>query len=125
LFQRLAAFTQDTAAAASNFTANKDISIAEIGVTEGGIQVYRDTFAGGDYCLLGYKGARSFDSGVMYCPHIPIQLWRQAGQGDNTPRIGVRTRYGVMNNMFGAGNYYQFIKLASLDFGGHAGTYTV
>ena len=124
LFQRLQSFQGDTAKAGTVNTAG-DLSVSEMGVTEGGIQVYRDTFAGGDYCLLGYKGGRTSDSGVMYCPYVPVTLWESTGQGDDTPRIGVRTRYGVMNNMFGAGNYYHFIKLANLGFGNNKGTYTV
>lgn len=91
------------------------VGVAKVGtLRQSGIKLFRDTFAGGNYILLGYKGANPYDSGVVYCPYIPVQLMRSIGQNDFTPRLGARTRYGVLNNVFGADLYYHFIKIDSL-----------
>ena len=113
LIERLQTFTFDQAG--GNKVDTNSVGVAKVGtLRNGAITLWRDTFAGGDYMLLGYKGANQYDSGIIYCPYIPLQLLRAVGPQDFTPRIGVRTRYGLLNHLFGANNYYSFIKVEGL-----------
>jgi hypothetical protein len=113
LIERLQTFTFDQAG--GNKVNTNNVGVAKVGtLRNGAITLWRDTFAGGDYVLLGYKGANQYDSGIIYCPYIPLQLLRAVGPQDFTPRIGVRTRYGLLNHLFGANNYYSFIKIEGL-----------
>ena len=64
-----------------------------------------------DYVLMGYKGKQAGDSGIIYCPYIPLQLARVMQPGSFTPSVGARTRYGIMNNPWDAKNYYTFMKI--------------
>ena len=60
---------------------------------------------------MGYKGSHPGDSGIIYCPYIPIQLAKVLQPGSFTPSVGARTRYGVMSNPWDARNYYAFMKI--------------
>lgn len=113
LLERVSDFTLDAVGdAQSNSHA---FGVAKVGtLRKGSIKLYRDTLAGGDYVLMGYKGQTAYDSGCVYCPYVPLQILRAQGQDDFTPRIGVRTRYGVLNNLFGTGRYYHFMKVDGL-----------
>ena len=91
------------------------LGVSKVGILPGAnVSLYRDTFAGGDYVLLGYKGPTPYDAGIIYCPHIPLQLMKVTNQTNFSPSIGVRTRYGILANLFGAENYYHFIKVSDL-----------
>lgn len=91
------------------------VGIAKVGtLRNGAINLFRDTFAAGNYMLLGYKGPTPYDSGIIYCPYIPVQVMRATGQDNFSPRVGLRTRYGVLNHLFGSTNYYQFMKITGL-----------
>jgi hypothetical protein len=91
------------------------VGVAKVGtLRSGGITVYRDTFAMGNYALLGYKGPNPYDTGIIFCPYIPVQLMRAVGADNFSPRIGVRTRYGILNHLFGSENYYQFINVKDI-----------
>lgn len=91
------------------------IGVAKVGtLRNGAMNLYRDTFAAGNYILLGYKGPHPYDSGLIYCPYIPIELMKTMSPNTFAPRIGVRTRYGILNNLFGAANYYHFMKIDDL-----------
>jgi hypothetical protein len=72
-----------------------------------------------DYVLMGYKGKNAGDSGIIYCPYIPLQLSKVMQPGTFTPSIGARTRYGVMSNPWDARNYYHFMKIGQM----HTNTY--
>jgi len=85
------------------------IGVAKVGTLRGGMKVYRDTFAGGNYILLGYKGPNPYDSGIIFCPYIPVQLMRAVIPYNFTPVLGARTRYGILNHLFGAGYFYHQI----------------
>lgn len=76
----------------------------------------RDSYATStaDYVLLGYKGKQAGDSGIIYCPYIPLQLSKVLQPGSFTPSIGARTRYGLMANPWDARNFYHFMKIADL-----------
>ena len=108
------------------------VGIAKVGSVGGRFQIYRDTRteaqinagytatnAGGgysstrtkpvDYALLGYKGAEYYDSGIVYCPYIPVMVQRTIGPNDFSPRVGLLTRYGVVDHIFGASLYYHLV----------------
>lgn len=106
--------------------------VAKVGSLGGRFQVYRDTrtevqnsnvygdvgytgqTAGVEYALLGYKGTEFYDSGIIYCPYIPVMIQRTIGPNDFAPRVGLLTRYGVVDNIFGASLYYHTIILKNL-----------
>ena len=67
-----------------------------------------------DYALLGYKGPEFYDTGIIYCPYIPVMVQRTIGPNDFSPRVGLLTRYGVVDNIFGANLYYHVIILQGL-----------
>lgn len=67
-----------------------------------------------EYALLGYKGPEYYDTGIIYCPYIPVMVQRTIGPNDFSPRVGLLTRYGVVDNIFGAELYYHVILLSGL-----------
>jgi len=70
------------------------------GVLNGRTRVYIDPYAVGDYVTVGYKGTNPYDSGVFYCPYVPLQMVRAVGENDFQPRIGFKTRYGIIANPY-------------------------
>ena len=54
----------------------------------------------GDYVTVGYKGTNPYDAGIFYCPYVPLQMVRAVGENDFQPRIGFKTRYGMVSNPF-------------------------
>jgi len=106
------------------------VGIAKVGAVGGRFQIYRDTRteaqvnagynpAGAgygsvrsnpiDYALLGYKGPEYYDTGIVYCPYIPVMVQRTIGPNDFSPRVGLLTRYGVVDHIFGANLYYHLV----------------
>lgn len=74
------------------------------GVINGRMKVYIDPYVtGGNFMVVGYKGAGAFDAGLFYCPYVPLQMVRAVGQDDFHPRIGFKTRYGMVANPFAEG----------------------
>ena len=73
------------------------------GVLNGRIRVYIDPYAAGNFMTVGYKGASAFDAGLFYCPYVPLQMVRAVGQDSFHPKIGFKTRYGVVANPFSRG----------------------
>jgi len=103
------------------------VGIARVGNLGGRFNVYRDTRTeaqnpalGGsrgtelNYVLLGYKGPEFYDTGLVYCPYIPVMVQRTIGPNDFSPRVGLLTRYGVVDNIFGANLYYHVIIVKNL-----------
>jgi hypothetical protein len=98
--------------------------IAKVGTLGGRFTVYRDTrtdaqyLAGQranlEYALLGYKGTEYYDTGIVYCPYIPVMIQRTVGPNDFSPRVGLMTRYGVVDHIFGANLYYHIIIVKGL-----------
>jgi hypothetical protein len=74
------------------------------GVLNGRFRVYIDPYAGNNYMVVGYKGASSFDAGIFYCPYVPLQMVRAIGENTFQPKIGFKTRYGMVANPFARGN---------------------
>jgi hypothetical protein len=103
------------------------VGIAKVGSVGGRFQIYRDTRtevqqgntytntgyatqrATVDYALLGYKGPEYYDTGIVYCPYIPVMVQRTIGPNDFSPRVGLLTRYGVVDHIFGASLYYHMV----------------
>ena len=109
-----------------NSTVNtQPVGIAKVGTVGGRFSVYRDTRTDAqwmigrrstplEYALLGYKGAEYYDTGIVYCPYIPVMIQRTIGPNDFAPRVGILTRYGVVDHVFGAELYYHVIILKGL-----------
>ena len=74
------------------------------GVLNGRFRVYIDPYAGANYLVVGYKGSSSFDAGVFYCPYVPLQMVRAIGEDSFQPKIGFKTRYGMVANPFAGGS---------------------
>jgi len=74
------------------------------GVLNGRIRVYIDPYfaasSGVHYATIGYKGTSAFDAGLFYCPYVPLQMVRAVGQDTFQPKIGFKTRYGMVANPF-------------------------
>jgi hypothetical protein len=70
------------------------------GVLNGRFRVYIDPYTTGNYMTIGYKGSNAFDAGVFYCPYVPLQMVRAVGQDTFQPKIGFKTRYGMVANPF-------------------------
>lgn len=73
------------------------------GVLNGRFKVYIDPYTTGDYLVVGYKGASSWDAGLFYCPYVPLQMVRAVDPQSFQPRIGFKTRYGMVANPFAQG----------------------
>ena len=101
------------------------------GVLQGKYRVYIDPYSANvspdQYYVVGYKGSSAYDAGLFYCPYVPLQMVRAVGQDTFQPKIGFKTRYGIVANPFaegttvGAGRlllnsnrYYRRVKVANL-----------
>jgi hypothetical protein len=102
------------------------VGIAKLGTLASRFNVYRDTrteaqyvsgsrTAGIDYALLGYKGPEFFDTGIIYCPYIPVMVQRTIDPVRFNPIVGLMTRYGVVDHLFGADLFYHTIIVKNLD----------
>ncbi len=70
------------------------------GTLGSGIKVYVDPYAAVDYVTVGYRGSNPYDAGLFYCPYVPLQMVKAVGENDFQPRIGFKTRYGMVSNPF-------------------------
>ena len=101
------------------------------GVLQGKYRVYIDPYAANvdsnQYYVVGYKGSSAYDAGLFYCPYVPLQMVRAVGQDTFQPKIGFKTRYGIVANPFAEGTnaglgaltvnanrYYRRVKVANL-----------
>lgn len=101
------------------------------GVLFGRFKVYIDPYAPisatREFAVVGFKGANAYDSGLFYCPYVPLQMVRAVDTGNFQPKIGFKTRYGLVANPFAGGtaqgqgaltaqsnNYYRAFKIANL-----------
>lgn len=111
--------------------ATQPTGVAKVGSVGGRFSVYRDTRTevqnstvygnvgygtgqGIEYALLGFKGSEFYDTGIIYCPYIPIMVQRTIGPNDFAPRVGLLTRYGVVDNIFGSNLYYHVVIVQGL-----------
>jgi hypothetical protein len=103
------------------------------GVLQGKYRVYIDPYsanvAANQFYVVGYKGASPYDAGLFYCPYVPLQMVRAVGEQTFQPKIGFKTRYGIVANPFAKGGtlptapdniatnsnvYYRRVKVANL-----------
>jgi hypothetical protein len=85
--------------------ANANLTIDDTGTTfagtiTGGIKVYIDPYATNNYITLGYKGSSAYDAGLFYCPYVPLTMVRAVSESSFQPKIGFKTRYGMIANPF-------------------------
>jgi len=90
-----------------------DLSVDDTGNTfagmlHGRIKVYIDPYFGGmsagtELVTVGYKGTSPYDAGIFYCPYVPLQMVRAVDPGTFQPKIGFKTRYGMVANPFAEG----------------------
>ena len=85
------------------------------GVLQGKYRVYIDPYSanltatngaptgGNQYYVVGYKGTSPYDAGIFYCPYVPLQMVRAVGENTFQPKIGFKTRYGIVANPFAEG----------------------
>jgi hypothetical protein len=88
---------------------NNNLSVDDTGNTFAGVlngrfKVYIDPYsanqAAKQYFVVGYKGTSPYDAGIFYCPYVPLQMVRAVGQDTFQPKIGFKTRYGLVANPF-------------------------
>ena len=103
------------------------------GTINGKYRVYIDPYAasgGGEanhFYVVGYKGSSPYDAGIFYCPYVPLQMVRAVGENSFQPKIGFKTRYGMVANPFAEGTtqglgaltqnanrYYRRVKVTNL-----------
>ena len=101
------------------------------GVLAGKYRVYIDPYSANSganqYYVAGYKGSSPYDAGLFYCPYVPLQMVRAVGQDTFQPKIGFKTRYGIVANPFAQGTtvgagalvrntnrYYRRVKVQNL-----------
>ncbi len=101
------------------------------GILAGKFRVYIDPYAANlaadQYYVAGYKGSSPYDAGLFYCPYVPLQMVRAVGQDTFQPKIGFKTRYGIVANPFAEGTtvgnglltsnanrYYRRVKVQNL-----------
>jgi hypothetical protein len=101
------------------------------GVLQGKYRVYIDPYSANvspnQFYVVGYKGSSAYDAGLFYCPYVPLQMVRAVGQDTFQPKIGFKTRYGMVANPFAEGLsqgqgalntnsnvYYRRVKVANL-----------
>jgi hypothetical protein len=90
------------------------------GVLQGKYRVYIDPYSGGSnpnsgggqYYVVGYKGSSPYDAGLFYCPYVPLQMVRAVGENTFQPKIGFKTRYGLVANPFAEGTTQGLGRLA-------------
>ncbi len=70
------------------------------GTLNGRTRVYIDPYSTRDYINVGYKGTNPYDAGLFYCPYVPLTMVKAVGEEDFQPRIGFKTRYGMVSNPF-------------------------
>ena len=91
-------------------------------INDGRQLLVRDTNTFGSYALVGYKGTHAGDAGIIYCPYIPVTLYKAIKPENGLSVIGARTRYGLVDNPYDAENFYSLIKFTGFDKGYTLGT---
>jgi len=91
------------------------------------IDPYAQTSSTSEFAVVGYKGTNAYDAGIFYCPYVPLQMVRAVDTGTFQPKIGFKTRYGLVANPFAEGttqglgalnvqanNYYRSFRIANI-----------
>ena len=91
----------------NGLTGVDDTSSTLVGTLNGRIKVYVDPYSANisanHFFVMGYKGTSPYDAGLFYCPYVPLQMVRAIGQDTFQPKIGFKTRYGLVANPFAEG----------------------
>lgn len=94
----------------SALTNNTNLNVDDSGNTFcgtlfGRLKVYADPYSvsGADYVTVGYKGQTAYDAGLFYCPYVPLQMVRAIDPNTFQPKIGFKTRYGLVANPYAQG----------------------
>jgi len=99
-----------------------------VGTLNGRYKVYVDPYfssSASNFFVVGYKGSSAYDAGIFYCPYVPLQMVRAVGENSFQPKIGFKTRYGMVGNPFatasgpgtiaaGTNYYYRIVKVSNL-----------
>ena len=115
---------------------NNNLSVDDTGNTFAGVlngrfKVYIDPYsanqASKQFYVVGYKGTSPYDAGMFYCPYVPLQMVRAVGEDTFQPKIGFKTRYGLVRNPFAESSaqttdtgtdqsniYYRMVKVSNL-----------
>jgi len=84
-----------------------DTSSTLVGTLNGRIKVYVDPYSANvsdkHFYVMGYKGSSAYDAGLFYCPYVPLQMVRAINPNTFQPKIGFKTRYGMVSNPFAQG----------------------
>ena len=105
-----------------------DSGTTMVGTLNGRFKVYVDPYAptsATNFFTVGYKGSSAYDAGLFYCPYVPLQMVRAVGENSFQPKIGFKTRYGLVSNPFAnsagtgaltadANDYYRVVTVANL-----------
>jgi len=70
------------------------------GLLNGRVKCYIDPYATVDFVCVGYRGGNPYDAGLFYCPYVPLTMVKAVGENDFQPRMGFKTRYGMVANPF-------------------------
>ena len=95
-----------TPALDSNNLSPDDTGNTFVGVLNGRYRVYIDPYAvasATNWFVCGYKGSSAYDAGIFYCPYVPLQMVRAVDTSTFQPKIGFKTRYGMVKNPFSRG----------------------
>ena len=97
------------------------------GVLNGKFKVYVDPYSANvsasQFYVAGYKGTSPYDSGLFYCPYVPLQMVRAVGQDSFQPKIGFKTRYGMVQNPFATSNGLGALDVAGVVAAGDQNVY--
>jgi len=121
----------DYAPALNNSLNVDDTGNTFAGTLNGRYKVYIDPYASkntaAQYYTVGYKGTSPYDAGMFYCPYVPLQMVRAVGEDTFQPKIGFKTRYGLVRNPFAESSaqttdtgtdqsniYYRMVKVSNL-----------
>lgn len=102
---QMAGILDYTPALNSNNLNVDDTGATFAGIVNGRFRVYVDPYTSGNYVTVGYKGANAFDAGLFYCPYVPLQQVRAVDPNTFQPKIGFKTRYGIVANPFAQVTY--------------------
>ena len=115
----------------NGLTGVDDTSSTLVGTLNGRIKVYVDPYSANvtdkHFYVAGYKGTSPYDAGLFYCPYVPLQQVRAINPDTFQPKIGFKTRYGMVSNPFSGGltqgsgaltananKYYRRVQVANL-----------
>ena len=92
------------------------------GVLNGRMKVYIDPYSTVDFACVGYRGSNPYDAGIFYCPYVPLTMVKAVGENDFQPRMGFKTRYGMIANPYvaidgtiGADRSNQYFRIFRVD----------